>query len=45
MPTKTIVNVQTGETVTVELSGAELDAYNASLAAQAAETPSPTEGE
>jgi len=36
-PTKTVVNVQTGETAIVELSGAELEAYNASLAQQAAE--------
>jgi len=33
-PTKTVVNVQTGEVVIVELSGAELEAYNASVAAQ-----------
>jgi hypothetical protein len=36
-PTKTVVNVQTGETTIVELSGAELEAYEASLAQQAAE--------
>jgi len=54
-PTKTVVNVQTGETAVVELSGAELEAYNASLAQQAAEaaaaeqapvveeTPTPTQ--
>ena len=34
MPTKTVVNVQTGEVTTVELSGAELEAYNAAVAAQ-----------
>ena len=46
MPSKTIVNVQTGEVVTVELSGAELEAYNAAVAAQQTEqTPVPTEGQ
>lgn len=52
-PTKTVVNVQTGEAVIVELQGAELEAYNASLAQQAAEAASaeqaaqetPTEGQ
>lgn len=51
-PTKTVVNVQTGEAVIVELQGAELEAYNASLAQQAAEqaaqespTETPTEGQ
>lgn len=39
MPTKTIVNVQTGEVSVVELSGAELEAYNAAVAAQQAEVP------
>ena len=43
MPTKIIVDLATGQTTEVELSGAELEAYNASLAAQ--ETPAPTEGE
>ena len=37
-PTKIIVNVQTGEVQEVELTGDELEAYNASLAQQAAET-------
>ena len=37
MPTKTVVNVQTGEVSIVELESAELQAYNDSLAAQAAE--------
>lgn len=36
-PTKTVVNVQTGEVAIVELSGAELEAYNAAVAAQAQE--------
>ena len=36
-PTKIIVNVQTGEVQEVELIGEELVAYEASLAAQAAE--------
>ena len=34
MPTKIIVDLAAGTTVEVELEGAELDAYNASLAAQ-----------
>jgi hypothetical protein len=38
MPTKIIVDLATGQTTEVELEGAELEAYNASLAAQAAET-------
>jgi hypothetical protein len=38
MPTKIIVDLATGTTTEVELEGAELEAYNASLAAQA-ETP------
>ena len=42
MPTKTVVNVQTGEVTIVELSGEELAAYEASVAAQ--ETPA-VEGE
>ena len=37
MPTKIIVDLATGQTTEVELSGAELDAYYASLAQQAAE--------
>lgn len=46
MPTKIIVNIETGTTTEVELEGAELEAYNASLAAQqAAEAIAPTEGE
>jgi hypothetical protein len=39
MPTKIIVDLATGTTTEVELSGAELDAYNASVAAQSAEVP------
>lgn len=39
MPTKIIVDLETGTTTEVELSGEELAAYEASLAAQAAETP------
>lgn len=52
-PTRIIVDLATGQSTEVELSGAELDAYNASLAQQAAEaaaaeqaaqeTPAPTE--
>jgi hypothetical protein len=38
MPTKIIVDLATGQVTEVELEGAELEAYNASLAAQA-ETP------
>jgi len=51
MPTKIIVDLAAGTTTEVELEGAELEAYNASLAQQAAEaqaaqeTPAPTEGE
>ncbi len=41
MPTKTIVNVQTGEVSVVELSGAELEAYNAAVAAQQAAEAAP----
>jgi hypothetical protein len=37
MPTKIIVDLATGQITEVELEGAELEAYNASLAAQAAE--------
>jgi hypothetical protein len=54
-PTRIIVDLATGQSTEVELSGAELEAYNASLAQQAAEaaaaeqaaqeTPAPTEGE
>lgn len=44
-PTKTVVNVQTGETTIVELSGAELEAYNASLAQQAADAQAAAEAE
>lgn len=36
-PTRIIVDLATGQTTQVELSGAELDAYNASLAQQAAD--------
>lgn len=36
-PTRIEVNLATGETSEFELQGEELDAYNASLAAQAAE--------
>lgn len=36
-PTRIIVDLATGQTSEVELSGDELEAYNASLAAQAAE--------
>jgi hypothetical protein len=36
-PTRIIVDLATGQTTQVELSGAELDTYNASLAQQAAE--------
>ena len=38
MPTKIVVDLATGQTTEVELSGAELEAYNASLAQQTAET-------
>jgi len=51
MPTKIIVDLATGQVTEVELEGAELEAYNASLAAQT-ETPvveapaeTPTEAE
>jgi len=54
-PTKIIVDLATGQSTEVELDGAELEAYNASLAQQsveaaaaeqaAQETPAPTEGE
>lgn len=36
-PTRIIVDLATGQTTEVELEGAELEAYNASLAQQAAE--------
>lgn len=36
MPTKIVVDLATGQTTEVELEGAELEAYNASLAAQKA---------
>lgn len=36
-PTRIIVDLATGQSTEVELQGAELEAYNASLAAQAAE--------
>lgn len=36
-PTRIIVDLATGQSTEVELSGAELEAYNASLAQQAAE--------
>lgn len=46
IPTKTVVNVQTGEVSIVELSGEELQAYNDSLAAQAAaQEQTPVEGQ
>lgn len=41
MPTKLIVNVQTGEVQELELDGDELSAYEASLIIQA-NTPAPT---
>lgn len=54
-PTRIIVDLATGQSTEVELQGAELEAYNASIAQQAAEaaaaeqveeTPAPTqEGE
>ena len=39
MPTRIEVNLETGEIKEIELEGAELEAYNAALAAQQAETP------
>lgn len=42
MPTKIIVDLATGQVTEVELEGAELEAYNASLAAQAVEVPAET---
>jgi hypothetical protein len=36
-PTRIIVDLAAGTTIEVELEGAELEAYNASLAQQAAE--------
>jgi hypothetical protein len=44
MPTKIIVDLATGEVTEVELEGAELEAYNASLAAQAAQAAQTEEG-
>lgn len=51
-PTRIEVNLATGETREIELEGAELEAYNAALAAQAAaaeqapaEPVAPTEGQ
>lgn len=41
MPTKIIVDLATGHVTEVELEGAELEAYNASLAQQAAEAAQP----
>lgn len=45
IPTRTIVNVQTGEVSVVELQGAELEAYNAAVAAQQAEQAPAVEGQ
>jgi hypothetical protein len=46
MPTKIIVDLATGQVTEVELEGAELEAYNASLAAEVpAETPPAEEAE
>jgi hypothetical protein len=42
-PTRIIVDLATGQTTQIELSGAELDAYNASLAQQAAVEQAPVE--
>jgi hypothetical protein len=42
-PTKIIANVQTGEVQEVELTGEELAAYNASLAAQQAAEVTPAQ--
>ena len=39
-PTRIIVDLATGQVTEVELEGAELEAYNASLAQQAAEAAS-----
>ena len=44
MPTKIIADLATGQVTEVELEGAELEAYNASLAAQA-KTPVEQEAE
>lgn len=41
MPTKIIVDLATGQVTEVELEGAELEAYNASLAAQQAVEQAP----
>jgi hypothetical protein len=42
-PTHIIVDLATGTTTEVELSGAELEAYNASLEQQAAEAAAQSE--
>lgn len=42
-PTRIIVDLATGQSTEVELSGAELEAYNASLAQQAAEAAAAAE--
>lgn len=39
MPTKIVVDLATGTTTEVELEGAELEAYNASLAQQQQQQP------
>jgi len=39
MPTKIVVDVAAGTTTEVELEGAELEAYNASLAQQQQQSP------
>lgn len=44
-PTKIVVNLETGEVQEIELSGDELAAYEASLAAQQAEQAQQTEGQ
>jgi len=43
MPTRIEVNVQTGEVTEIKLTGEELAAYEASLAAQAAAAAEATE--
>ncbi len=45
MPTKIVVDLATGQATEVELEGAELEAYNASLAAQQQEQETPAEGQ
>ena len=42
-PTRIIVDLATGQSTEVELQGAELEAYNASLAQQAAEAAAAAE--